>query len=197
MAKRNTTAEKKPKSQKGHDNTISPNAAGRILGVTGEAVKQWIYQKKLPAVKISNGYWRLTLKDLEEFIKARHSQQEVRTVVCCGFSADEQSLLKKVVEKLGHAPVVAVGLAEANKCLSTHNPGLYVINLTWRDAWPLVKKIRSHKHVQTSIILYSTKDLEGSDVDRALDLQIQGCLRLPMDKDTLALEVARILQRVG
>src|SRR5882724_8786480 len=50
---------------------LSPNDIGRILNVTGEAVKQWIYRRKLPAVKLANGYWKVKVTDFESFLKAR------------------------------------------------------------------------------------------------------------------------------
>lgn len=36
---------------------LSPNEAGRQLGVTGEAIKQHIYKGNLKAAKAKNGYW--------------------------------------------------------------------------------------------------------------------------------------------
>jgi excisionase family DNA binding protein len=50
---------------------LSPNEAARILGITGEAVKAYIYQHRLPAIKLANGYWRIKKTDLENFIKMR------------------------------------------------------------------------------------------------------------------------------
>ena len=45
---------------------VSPNEAGKKLGVTGEAVKQWIYNGKLKAAKADNGYWWVREKDLKD-----------------------------------------------------------------------------------------------------------------------------------
>src|ERR1019366_10683000 len=50
---------------------LSPNDIGKILNVTGEAVKQWIYRRKLPAVKLANGYWKVKVAAFEGFLKAR------------------------------------------------------------------------------------------------------------------------------
>lgn len=36
---------------------LSPNEAGKKLGVTGEAIKQHIYKGNLKAAKAKNGYW--------------------------------------------------------------------------------------------------------------------------------------------
>ncbi|MCK6470615.1 MAG: hypothetical protein L6R28_02610 [Planctomycetes bacterium] len=36
---------------------LSPNEAGKKLGVSGEAIKQHIYKGNLKAAKAKNGYW--------------------------------------------------------------------------------------------------------------------------------------------
>ena len=48
---------------------LSPNDIGKILNVTGEAVKQWIYHRRLPAVKLANGYWKVKVVDFEAFLR--------------------------------------------------------------------------------------------------------------------------------
>jgi len=50
---------------------VTPNEAGKKLGLTGEAVKQWIYTGKLKAGKADNGYWWIREADLEEFKKQK------------------------------------------------------------------------------------------------------------------------------
>ncbi len=42
-----------------------------MLGITGEAVKQWVYLGRLPAIKLQNGYWRIKVTDLSKFLEAR------------------------------------------------------------------------------------------------------------------------------
>lgn len=51
--------------------TLSPNQVGEMLGITGEAVKQWIYTRKLAAVRMPNGYWRINRTDLQTFLVER------------------------------------------------------------------------------------------------------------------------------
>lgn len=51
--------------------TLSPNQVGEMLGITGEAVKQWIYTRKLVAVRMPNGYWRINRTDLQSFLDSR------------------------------------------------------------------------------------------------------------------------------
>lgn len=52
--------------------TLSPNEVGSMLGITGEAVKQWIYTQKLSAVRLANGYWRISRSDLQQFLNSRN-----------------------------------------------------------------------------------------------------------------------------
>lgn len=51
--------------------TVTPNMAGKIAGVTGECVKQWIYDGKLIAAKLPNGYYLIREADLQAYIKTR------------------------------------------------------------------------------------------------------------------------------
>jgi hypothetical protein len=46
------SAERKPDVE----DYLTPNQVGKELGVTGEAVKQWIYRRRLHAEKLPNGY---------------------------------------------------------------------------------------------------------------------------------------------
>ena len=50
---------------------LSPNDIGKLMNVTGEAVKQWIYRRKLPAIRLAKGFWKVSVADFEGFLKAR------------------------------------------------------------------------------------------------------------------------------
>jgi len=52
---------------------ISPNEAAKEFGITGEAIKQWIYKGKLAAAKAGNGYWWLRKEDLKKFVADHQS----------------------------------------------------------------------------------------------------------------------------
>ncbi len=57
MAKKTKKKECKPRVKVYRpDGCLSPNEAGRKLGITGEAVKRWVYHGRLPASKSRNGY---------------------------------------------------------------------------------------------------------------------------------------------
>jgi len=47
---------------------LTPNEVGRKVGVTGEAVKQWIYKGKIKAARADNGYWWIREPDLAKFM---------------------------------------------------------------------------------------------------------------------------------
>lgn len=81
---------------------LSPNDIGRMLNVTGEAVKQWIYGRKLPAVKISNGYWKVRVSDIEEFLKVRNG--EIKRFVLTNAQSPE---IQQSIEELGHVQSLA------------------------------------------------------------------------------------------
>lgn len=48
---------------------LSPNEAGKKLGVTGEAIKMHIYNGNLKAAKAKNGYWWIRESDLTAFLE--------------------------------------------------------------------------------------------------------------------------------
>ena len=50
---------------------LTPNEAGKRLGITGECVKQWIGAGKLKAAKLANGYWLVRETDLDEYVEAQ------------------------------------------------------------------------------------------------------------------------------
>jgi excisionase family DNA binding protein len=56
---------------------FTPNEMAEKLGITGEAVKQWIYSGKLKAAKSANGYWWLRESDVKEFLEG-HNKLEFK-----------------------------------------------------------------------------------------------------------------------
>src|SRR5258708_3180036 len=88
------------------DRYLSPNDIGKILNVTGEAVKQWIYHRRLPAVKLANGYWKVKVSDFENFLKARHEVGRRRVLITDSKSGLMDDVTQ-VIEALGHQAVTA------------------------------------------------------------------------------------------
>ncbi len=178
---------------------LSPNEIGKILNVTGEAVKQWIYHRRLPAVKLANGYWKVKVADFEAFLKARYEVGRRRILVTDTRNGDLADVLQ-VIERLGHQPVVAHNYADGLLKALDHHPALFVINLSVKetDPWKLAEKIRGTKALRNApILLLADAELTDTDAERALKLSAQGFLKRPVDSDVLAREMQRILDRTN
>jgi CheY-like chemotaxis protein len=178
---------------------LSPNDIGKILNITGEAVKQWIYQRRLPAVKLANGYWKVRVSDFEAFLKARHEVGR-RRVLLTATKSDGLPEIVEAVEALGHQPICSHNYADALLKSLDHHPALFVLNLSAPEAepWRLAEKVRSTKALRNvPILLVASGDLSDSDAERAVDLSAQGFLKRPIEKGVLAQELQRILSRTS
>jgi CheY-like chemotaxis protein len=176
------------------DRTLSPNEAGKVLGVTGEAVKQWIYARKLPAVKMSNGYWRVRVGDLEGFIRKRQEVSQ-RCVLLAGIDGASLKRRSQQLESLGHQVLVAEGLADALLKALDHYPSLFVIDISnWADGWVLADRVRSSRNIRTTHIMFmSSETLKEDQINKALELGVQGCLSDKIEEDSLRREVQKLL----
>jgi CheY-like chemotaxis protein len=176
---------------------LSPNDIGKILNITGEAVKQWIYQRRLPAVKLANGYWKVRVSDFEAFLKARHEVGR-RRVLLTATKSDEMADIAKAIESLGHQPITSQNYADALLKSLDHHPALFVLNVSAPETepWRLADKIRNTKALRNvPILLVSNGDLSDTDAERAVDLCAQGFLKRPMEHTVLLQELQRILSR--
>lgn len=176
---------------------LSPNDIGKILNLTGEAVKQWIYQRRLPAVKLANGYWKVRVSDFEAFLKARHEVGRRRVLITEGKEGDMADVVK-AVQTLGHQPITSHNYADALLKSIDHHPALFIINCSAKESepWKLAEKIRNTKALRSiPILLVSNEDLSEGDADRALGIGAQGFLKRPLSAETLSQEVQRILNR--
>jgi CheY-like chemotaxis protein len=176
---------------------LSPNDIGKILNLTGEAVKQWIYQRRLPAVKLANGYWKVRVSDFEAFLKARHEVGRRRVLITENKEGDMADVVK-AVQDLGHQPITSQNYADALLKSLDHHPALFVINCSAKDGecWRLAEKIRATKALKNiPILLVAIDELSEADADRALELGAQGFMKRPLNTDTLNQEIQRILNR--
>lgn len=188
---------KLPADPSASERFLSPNEIGKILSVTGEAVKQWIYHRRLPAVKLANGYWKVKVADFEAFLKARYEVARRRIIVTDSRDSDLPEVLQ-AIEQLGHNAVVAHNYADALLKALDHQPALFIINLSLSevDPWKLAEKVRSTKALRNVPILFlAGGDLSDQDAERALNLAVQGFLKRPLDKNTLEGEIRRVLER--
>jgi CheY-like chemotaxis protein len=156
---------------------LSPNAAGRELGLTGEAVKQWIYQRRLPATKLSNGYWRILRADLEKFVKERRKGGP-RKMLLVGAIAER---IAPGIEAAGWQTSIAHNPVDAVVRASDSRPSVILIDLAslGDGGWTVAEKIRSGRGTKRLPIFFVAP--EGTEADaeameRALAVSAQGYL---------------------
>ena len=177
---------------------ISPNEAGRILNVTGEAVKQWVYHRRLPATKLSNGYWKIKVADLEQFVKSRQDHTQKKILIIDGSGQGLNDMIE-AVEKLGHVAVVAHNSADALLKASDLYPSLFIVNVSMpqTDSWKLLEKFRETRNIKTlPILIVSDHDLKESESDRAVAIGVQGFLRRPIKTQIACDEIEKVLGRI-
>lgn len=148
---------------------LSPNQVGKILNVTGEAVKQWIYNHRLPAVKIANGYWKIKVSDLETYLKVRNEFGRRRILLAVA-NADQY---KAVIEEMGHDAIIATNHADALLKVADRQPSLAVIEVGAAvDGWKIARGMRNNNQVRNCpILIVSGQPLGEADVEQALEIK--------------------------
>lgn len=170
--------------------TLSPNEAARILNITGEAVKQWIYHGRLPAVKLPNGYWRIKHADLAAYLERTQTAAQVLTLAGSGGAV--HTALAAVAKELDLVYSTVSGTAAALKQFQNQAPNLLVVDMDgFKDGWKLIRKVRATSDFGSpKVLLLSRKGLSDRDTDYALRLGANACLEnLKFIKD----EVQRLL----
>ena len=176
---------------------LSPNDIGRILNVTGEAVKQWIYRRKLPAVKLANGYWKVKVADFEGFLKARTEIGRRHILITDGTGAGSSEILE-AIEALGLQAVLAHNYSDALLKSLDHFPALFIICIGQgeTDCWTFADRVRTNKSLRSFPILFiAGEKITEQDTDNAVSCYAQGILTRPLSVETLKKEIERILQR--
>ena len=93
---------------------VSPNEAGRLLGVSGEAVKYHIRAGRLRAAKARNGYWWIRLEDLDSFREGEHEELVFKIHGPVGSPCTERDSNRN-----GDRPAEAKAWAELSKLLES------------------------------------------------------------------------------
>lgn len=170
--------------------TLSPNEAARILNITGEAVKQWIYHGRLPAVKLPNGYWRINHSDLAAYLEQRQTAALVLTLA--GSGGVVHAALAAVAKKLDLVYSTVPDTAAALKQFRNQAPNLLVVDLDGlKDGWKLIRKVRaSSEFGSPKVLLLSQKGLSDQETDLAVRLGVNACVD---EVKALAAEVQRLL----
>lgn len=183
---------KKPRSPRRFDPTsLSPNQAAKILNVTGEAVKQWIYAGKLPATKLPNGYYRIRHGDLAVYLAQRQTAAQV--LVFAGVNPSATAALTGIANDQGLAFAAVTNTNAALNQFKTQAPNLLVVDLDgFKDGWKLTRRVRgSVRFGSPKILLVSRKGLSEKETAEAVRLGVSGCLE---GTEAMAAEIRRLVK---
>ena len=178
------------------DRYLSPNEVGRILDVSGEAVKQWIFRRKLPAVKLANGFWKVKVVDFETFLKTRSEIARRQVLITDGGNTGIDEIVA-AAEASGHQAILAHNYPDALLKALDHFPALFVICLAPRDTecWKFVSNIRNHKSLRRFPILFiGGKKVSDSDTANALQFNAKGLLLRPLNVSVVQKEIDAIMR---
>lgn len=174
--------------------SLTPNQIGEILGLTGEAVKQWIYHRRLPAVKLANGYWRVRKTDLEKFLQARFEGVK-RRILAVGLDGEALQVLAEAVDPGKYESVTTDLMADALLKLNDLQPAMVVLDVSWKQAWGLVEKIRACKSMRRIPIVVLEAAANAVDIEQATQFDIKGCLTKPVSVPALEQQISAIMNR--
>jgi len=175
---------------------LSPNDIGKVMNVSGEAVKQWIYRRKLPAVRLANGYWKVRVADLEGFLKARTEVGRFHVLITDGANSGSKEIVA-AAEALNLQPVIAHNYPDALLKALDHFPSLFIICVSPSDpgCWKFAEKIRSNKALRSFPILFiGGESISDDQTDLALTFDAKGLLLRPLSVAVVQNEIDRILK---
>lgn len=181
----------------GGERWLSPNQAARVLNITGEAVKQWIYQRRLPAVKLSNGFWRIKVSDFEAFLGKRMTAGNLLVEIMDLRSSPDASIDEMVAEK-GYRLLRGQGLTDFVLKAMESQPALFLVILPEdrSEAWAALDRIRAQKSLRNiPMLLLGNTEPDAADAERMSDCGVKGFRKLPVTGKELHNEISAILNR--
>lgn len=187
-------SKKERKARKRVDSgSVSPNEAAKMLAVTGEAVKQWIYKGDLKATKLENGYWRIQHEDLAQYLNTR--QNVTKFIHTAVGDAAVAGRVAGVAEALGCRAEPVRDAADALAKFRASAPVLVVVDLqSFPQAWNLIRRVRgTSRFGSPKILLLASDPLSEIDGRQAARFGLQGCLFHPVREDVLTTEVKRLI----
>lgn len=175
---------------------LSPNQAGRELGVTGEAVKQWIYQRRLPATKLPNGYWRIARADLERFLRERRGGGPRRLLLVGEFPAS----VDEVLCAEGWAAVRARNAIDAVLRAADARPSAAVVDLVslGEMGWLAAEKMhatRGTRRLPVLLVAPAGAEADPRAMERAISVGAHGFLCRPVEGPALARALGELMRR--
>jgi len=156
--------------------SLTPAQAALVLGMTRPGLVRWIKIGQLKATLGSNGYWSIAPADLEAHLHRRSSPP--KHLILCAPSAKAQAQFAGVLSGLEVEATVSASATDAWLKAGSLLPSAVVLPAD-EPGFALAQKIRSGSITSTAILLYAERDLTEAETDRALELRVQGCLRLP------------------
>jgi excisionase family DNA binding protein len=171
------------------EKTISPNEAAEVLGITGEAVKQWVYHGRLPAVKLHNGYWRIKVSDLSNFIAKRLSPPKHRVLISESDSVTQENALK-VISETGHDGLIGNSTLDTILKVRNERPSVVILDLTHANGWNLIRKLERDTARRTLIIVSGKESSEQTEI--ILNSEASAVLNKPIDLGALKRELLRL-----
>lgn len=170
------------KQYKDKNQFLAPSEISELLGVTSEAIKQWIYTRRLPAIKLTNGYWKVKVADLAAYLKSKYDIQR-------------RILIFSEPAGLPHFPpnaqiILTASYVDAVIKAAFVMPSILIADEGLEDSWKLVKKLRETKMTRNvPVIFFSRRNFDKMDVDRALELRIQSVVEI----EALSAEIQKAL----
>jgi CheY-like chemotaxis protein len=169
--------------------TISPNEAGALLGFTGEAVKQWVYSGQLPAVKLSNGYWRIRKVDLQNYVQSKCELRQ--RILVTAANPTHRAVLEQAIRRCGHHPVQASSLLDALLKANDLKPGIVFIDLSDNYAWNLIRRLKTEPGANraSGIVVIAPAELQQEQLSELMRYNIKAALTEPLDEAEVAREL--------
>lgn len=136
---------------------LSPNDAAKVLNITGEAIKQWIYKRKLPAVKLANGYWKINVKNFETFLAQR--LVVTKPSIAIRDFQETPSGIQEIVSELDYRVVSGDNDIDFLLKAAQQHPSLLLIILPEHpDAvWPMLERICAVKPLRGVPMLWFSR----------------------------------------
>lgn len=175
---------------------LSPNEAAEVLGVTGEAVKQWIRRGVLKATKLANGYWRIAPEDLKSFLETR---QNLSAALYIAGTVSKVSRIFRIAEDLGCKAKGVGNLVVALKAMREVPAKALVVDPSFfGDGLGLIRRIRkTSRYGSPRVLLLNPAPPSEQETAELVRLGVGGCLVGQVPDAVLRAEVTALLANTG
>lgn len=176
---------------------LAPCDVAKILNVSEVVVKQWIYRRKLPAMRLANGFWKIKVSDFEAFMAARHQVGRRHILVTDGDNTGISEIVQ-AIEALGHQAILSHNYPDALLKALDHFPALFVICISPNDpnCWKFAERIHAHKSLRSfPILIIGGTKISDADTEKAIESCAKGILTRPLTVEIVKGEIERILKR--